>query len=1137
MHFMIGFLLISQLSFAMLKGCRFSRSGRQITVGFCIALFIGMAHAGLPDQSLRERIGPAHYDRISGLDGGTLSEQQQRVLDTFFEHRETFIAYDPKNPASYESAARALGQLYGSGDQPSSLSQVRWLLQAGVIGPELSEKMAGVRNRMVFDTCESLARELGVLHRIDFSPASNLLNDIDQTFVSPDILKELGIDGQNLVTAFNERFRERFGVNAEHLDVVSHPGEASIADWRQVVEVHEFVGSLRHGSALLSGNEEAYFLEGAFRMQVERRGFESELDLYTVFAANPHVEDDAVARVVVSRGLIADLKYRYVPPPEMRRSYSWGSSVGNWHFYRRHAAGEPGAAARYAAKYGLRSFAEGPGWLVLFDNRTSSDIAPESYEKMVDMTVREDLVRRVHSDYYEQSGLSADEVWTTIEKARDIRNMGERYSPEAAFGEEARAALPPDASPETVSKMIGELDRRFQADMSRLMIENMKQSLPSRLGDWLDPKVSAYRLGFNLRDIKNDPVSVRRAVDAARKRLRTAALFEVMHGLRVLDPQQREQVIDHAIEDLKQRRGGERFTFERTLQAVKRLASMEAKPRLLQTDAEAGRPGPNRQRIGGEDGEGLLVRTEDQAEVARQQQAEVSSELEGAINEVRSALSDEISPASEGLPLTLEAVLKGATDTLTSRWDQSLREAGETIENRAMLLVSSEQRQEAVSAFRKQLLESMGYEFRKDWRAVEGLDLARDAEGRSMANAAGNLMTWANADALLNVVKVYRETGGNTEKVREQILMEAAGRLPLVGETLQLKAILEGQAHPGMLGVMAAGFFYPAVGQVMLAYSMGSNVYYIITDVQLDADVQLHLQGIIPGAGGEEGPGDAYGEGMPGFLQPVYETMLGHLNELEKRLPVSRQEAEEIQLLIDDLYTRDIRGARNYLYEYFNPMIEERLAANPERWPREEWKRIKLSSDYAPIRSVEPEDLLMPANQPPLLRAMFRKWVNDYMHGRGLFGELPSHRAAHRHPFIREQYFNSADARRDEFNDLVEQMTSLLTASYQNALVAHARGETPDTRMLFDWVEDEDFLLVFSYLYGADAEGLTAYSDRYRDDPTVPDLPAFLEVIRPGGTVSEQRTAFFKFFDDRLNDRLAAHYQYKDMTEDQWLEI
>jgi|GEM_PF-5888636 len=1118
-------------------------------VSILLAAHVALA-ADLPDSAFRDRIGAELYDKVTGVSGGKLTDAQKQALETFVKHKSTFEAYRADDPASYAAATKAIGELYGEGDRPSRLAEVRWLLQVEVIQSALSERMADIRNRMVFEICQDMARKLGEVHRMDFSPAVNLLNDIDHTFKSPEMLKALGIDGQKLVSEFNDLYRTRFGINPHHMDVVSHPSEANIPDWRSRVDVHEFVATLRQGSKLLSDNPEAYFLEGAFRMQVERRSYQSDKELYSIFAANPHETDGPVARIAVTKGKIRDIKYKLILPPEMNRNYAWGSSVGNWHFYRQHAIEEPGAAARYAAKYGLRSFAEGPGWLVMYDNRISPDIAPAEYENMVDATAREGLVRQVYEKYYKNSGLTADEVWWTIEKAKAIRNMKDAYNQEAAFSAEARKLAPGsgDAQRQAYEKnkqaLILEVDGRFQANMSRLMVENMKASLPGRLADWLSPKVSAYRLGFTARDIKKDAAGVRAAVETARKRLRTVALFEVLHGLRTLDPKQRAEVINHAIDDLKQRRAGERFTFERTIRAIAKLANMKAKPHLLQTDQEAGRnKNKKRQAVGDEAGKLLLVATVDPLDEAEQHQRKVSEEIQMTLSELKESVQTEVlsNLDSEGEvnPKSRLHVAAGEVKSyFVSQWDQSLSEAGKSLEGGVTFILSNNYRRAAVNQARMQMLDAFGYEFRKDWKALEGIDLGRDTSGFNGRHMVRSAMNWNNADSLLNIIRTYRETNGDAEKVREQVLMEAANRLPMVGDAMQLQSILAGETHPGMLGVMAGSFFFPAVGQVMFVYGIGSNIYFILTDVQFDSQTQLHLQGIIPYADRTEGPGTGYGkQGLKGMLQPVYEAMMKHREKLKQ---LAREDPElkvEIENLLQKVYTPDFNGTKAYVYAYYNPMIEEKFKQDLTRWPREQWDVLRLSSHQAPIRSNDPSEDFNPNNQSPMLRAFFRKWVNQYMQGEGPFKDITGHAAAHQHPFLNEQYFFKGEPKQSDYDKTVESMTSVLVAAYTGALVRTEKGEPIGTLFDYKWGESAP-VGIDAYLYGAKGSNLAAYDIRYENDPNVPNLPSFLDVTQPGGTLAQKRQAFFKYFDDILNEKLQARNQkYHDSPKEKWTQI
>jgi hypothetical protein len=517
--------------------------------------------ADLPDVDLRERLGAEIYNRLTGIPSGELSTKQRGALAALAENRGALEQYNKSDDASYKAACEAIVKLYGGGDHPSDVESVQWLVQIKAVSPDLSERIAEIRNRMVFNICEEMARQYGEVHRIDFSPARNALNDIDHTFKVPEFLKALNINGETFVAMFEQTYQEKFGINPQQMDVMSHPAEASIPRWDERIkegqwkvkgEVHDFVGRLRKGSALLAANDEAYFLEGALRMQVDRRSYESDAELYSIFSSDPHGGDPKdplmrggdVARIHVDRYKIRDYQYKYTRPPKMERTYAWGSSMGNWYFAAAHEF-----KTRFLAKYGLRSFAESVGWFIEYDTSTADFKAPKSYEDMVDHTVQEKLIATAYEKYYGglvDTYMTVDEVTWTLEKAKNIRNGGENFNPETEFKAEALALARGDeeAFARRKDRFVEIVEQRFRRNMKRLMVENMKVSLPERLADWFDPKVSPYRLGYTIKDLKDNPEGVRLGVEAARKKLRVTALFEILHGLRELDSKERVIVVE-----------------------------------------------------------------------------------------------------------------------------------------------------------------------------------------------------------------------------------------------------------------------------------------------------------------------------------------------------------------------------------------------------------------------------------------------------------------------------------------------------------------------------------------------------------------------------------------------------------------
>ena len=98
------------------------------------------------------------------------------------------------------------------------------------------------------------------------------------------------------------------------------------------------------------------------------------------------------------------------------------------------------------------------------------------------------------------------------------------------------------------------------------------------------------------------------------------------------------------MEELRNRKGDRKYTFEKTLAAIERLASRQTRPRLLQTDEER-RAKPT--IIGTEPGERLRVVEGSVVTRAKQEQGAVRGEIGVLLGELRSAASSELKPVRE----------------------------------------------------------------------------------------------------------------------------------------------------------------------------------------------------------------------------------------------------------------------------------------------------------------------------------------------------------------------------------------------------------------------------------------------------------------------------------------------------------
>lgn len=1045
--------------------------------------------------------------------GGDLSA----VRAAYESGRAAFEAYRPSSPESVEATRAALVELFRAG----SLDQVHALLKDGTIDSDMSRRLAAVRNEMIEEIRSEVAKKHKEVHVTNFSPASNLLNDIDQTFRPSERLAELGIEQNG--TALKEEFRalwqERFGILPDAMDVVSHTSEAGIPDWRQSREVHAFAAELRKGLRLLSDNPEAYYLEGAFRMQVERRSFAGELELYSIYSYAPRAEGETakVGAVVERRdGTIGKLAYKDVAP-EIRRSYAAGSTVGNWWFMNAHGGG-----TRYAAKYGLRSFSEGPGFLVTWEAAGAGEVPqPVEFEKLASYAERQSYCDDVYNTHFRGSELTRAELWATLETARVIRNAGDRFTPELAFEKRALelVAGDRDAYERNRAELLAQADLEFRESMTKVMIRNMEVALPERLADWVDPQVDPRVVGLSEEDIRDRTPHYEEEMARARKRLRTAALFESMHALRVLEPAVRERVLESAIETLKRRSGTDekgRYPFERSLRAVAKLAGAEARPRLLQLDEE--RVGRQRHTVKGD----LVVVIDETPDPRQLADVPLAEQVETLHAELDGALR------SDGL-----FGGRGALGDLGQRWSRALAEAEDNLRGRVELLDPRNYRY-ATQSLRRALWNQLGWRAEGDWRAMKSLAPGVDPVA-SMQFDTGqlydNVANLGNAQAVLNLVDAYRKAGSSPQQKQEAVsnalLLELAGRLPYVGEAIQVSDILAGKQNPYFgTGLLVAGFVYPGVGQVAAVYGVASGTWALVYELSIEGWIASSYQGRVPNADGsvpERSTSPVWKE-SPGLLEPIRDWMLERRAELvRRREAATTAEAREIESLLVRIPERPtVDHVRDAVFDYYSRELFATLEANG-RHPSE-WEAIQLDSFGEPIRSNEPADLVITADLPPLLRAFLRPLVRAYFEGSGSFAALPAHRAAHAHPLHRDVYFHagSASAR----SQAVEDLTTVLTAAYMRSLLARARGL--DTGLVIDPRWDARARTgAEAYLFGLPAANFEGRERAYPGSAPAPALPALLDLF--GATREEQRARFFPELDAEL-DRKLERYAAKHGT-------
>lgn len=1086
----------------------------------------------LPDATLLEQYPDFArlYHKLSDTDA-----DKRQALEAFYKHQETFGAYDPEVPETVKPAREAMAELFAfvsksDDNSESNLKSIHWLLKQGAIEEDLSRRMADIRNDMVREICEDMARKYGEVHRIDFSPAMSLLSDIDQTFRAIARLKELGISGETLKADFAAMWKLKFGIDPTFLDVVSHPHEARIPDWRIArPDIHTFVAELRKGSALLTGNSEAYFLEGAFRMQIDRRSYASEKELYSMFAANHNDPDAPVAKIaVVEMRTGTARKYGYKIAPEARRSYAWGSSVGNWYFFVKHAEHDPEMAVRYAAKYGLRSFSEGPGWLILSQDPDPENL-PSTYEELVSRPIeRGDVLKKVYDSYYanKQPPLTFDELKWTMETALAVRAQKENYrgAQRAAVlrdkavelaGSNAAYQKDPDAWHAHVEEL-------FKANMTKACTHHIMVSLPERLHDWLDPQVDPRALGLTDDQIKNnDP-----RIEAARKQLRATALFETLHGLRTLDPADRVKAIERAKKYFDKNpvsRKGRKFGFQRTLDAVLKLALQDADPNLLMTDDA------KRVRKTLAQGASRVPIHDDKATDALERKMRgVQLRFDALEKEFGSAIAAEMKAVGDGdQPSTWRGkageAINWTIEDFKNRWDAAREGIGQSMGDGFLATLDPVERTRLVTEYRRSVFDSLGFEFRKDWTAVEGIKPTRDMTW-SPKKALRSVATLGNVDSLLNIVKAYRASNGNPEVVGNTILTEVFSNLPVVGTVLNFNAFLEGDLKAGV--VMGVSYLYPGVGQVYLAFNVVTGAYTLAADIATDSQVNMYYQGTLRNKNMSLGPVNPnwVPEDKPMF-KGILEARVGkrffaHRSKLQVEYQFSRdpKQREAIRKELAERFPENIEGMKNYMFLHYDRRLNRALEG---RFPREEWDGRKLSDHMPPIRSNAPRDMRDPANLPPMLRAFFRSIATDYMHGRGEFARMPKHKKAHQDPFLRENFFHDGGQSTAELNAKAEQLATTLAASFRDTLVAKRKGGDTTAKFDYRFGYEEKAAYVQPLVIGLTGEQVREEYP-WMEKGTIADLPSILDVV-PGATFAEKRKNFFLHFDRELTRRFESN--------------
>lgn len=1047
------------------------------------------------------------------------------TIATFRKHQGAIASFDPAKPDTVEAAAAALRELYAGGEK-GNFENVHWILQKSTVIDEAhSKRISDIRNHMVDAALREMAVLLGEVCKVDFSPSKHALNDIDQTFR---VLEPRKIPGTVQKRIFEYLFQRKWGIAAPHMDVVSHPEEARIPDWRKTgVSRSDFIVQLKKGSALLKNNSEAYFLEGAFRMQVERRAFDAENKLVAIYTHNARtgrhgpvleVHDAPRAGDVDVRAERVDQFVYRMRRPEARATYGWGASVGNWWFFHHHGEG-----VRFASKYGLRSFAESLGWLVQLSNPAFQTETPKTYEELQDATLKEGIFNEVYDKYYGGLGLAKADLHQSLLTAKAIRDAKDKYGEKraailrdlavaAAGGEKAYAA-----NPEAFHL---QAEARVEEHLKRMMLHNIELSLPDRAKDWLRPVVDPRILGYTEEQIKQDGPELKKAVKDAERRLSRSALFELVLGLNQLPP----EIRDAAVSRLRERHKHDAvFDY-----GLGKLLEMSSKDIVGWLQAEAGKPGPKRKALAIDPNTGLAVDkpAADMEAAARGAEKVLLDDAQAVLAELRKAGLSDLDP-SEVRVLESQKIVAPRGSPEFQRARASSRMAKLLAVEAALMKTTGG----------RLLTRPVG-----DWRLIEELDFSQGLVPRANREAMLNqVLDWGNVDSVINVLRAFYEYRKDPEQAGALLGMfrtvawEIVSMVfPILNTATAMVEAAQGNLAPGML--IGVGLAVPQLGMAIMAYNVASNAWTFFVEVGTDRQVDLHYQGKIPSkAGDPPRQSDVADVEMPdGILFPVFQDLKRVRKEIQARrdrtIDLELRSRFEQELAVD--LPEDIKGVETHLFNYFQASLDARL--KPAATPIDEWHQILLAGGD-PVAGGDNDF----ANLPRRLVNYFGRQVDDYLAGRGKYEKF---KAALDHPVIRENYLCSEDGKRAfAAEGFRERLIGALVLAYRDVLRSRIQGgknlAVPAEFPKATTEKPLDAMALIQYcLEGRKGDQLLDRGlKRGPYTGEVPDLPSLLDPV-PGATYPEKIANFFAHHDGALTAALRARKEkgLEVPPEEQW---
>lgn len=397
---------------------------------------------------------------------------------------------------------------------------IKSLIDAGVIDHDANKLMGKIRRDIHEAVMAKLVADVGhPVHLDTFSIAEMIRSDIDQTLGAhvaytwtDNQRQSVGTDGAKLVERYYALFSETVrqvlggefaGVKAQDMEIVCHNADARLPDAVLHYEDNsKFTAVMRSGQRKLILNPEAYFLEGAYRAEVERRSFETDQRLHSVYSL--HVDAEGKLSVIQDLYTAKEKVYQFLSP-ELRPAHAADVALGQWVFFRRHMHDASPTTLMDQSKYPLRVVDEA------FPLMTGKDLwSFEGFNKLRGGDRRRMLRQAIPNP--DRFGMSFNQMETIIDASARLRAAAKAGSGDIdsimrpfeeqvlrRISEKRKQAGLRETGTNQIRRELGdsihEMGRvEYQKQAQAFMLNAAVAAAPLRIAEFLNPQVDVERL-------------------------------------------------------------------------------------------------------------------------------------------------------------------------------------------------------------------------------------------------------------------------------------------------------------------------------------------------------------------------------------------------------------------------------------------------------------------------------------------------------------------------------------------------------------------------------------------------------------------------------------------------------------------